>query len=198
VADAGFFKGFNVNYWCYRDDCVKILRDIEDLENTGANLIKINIYGGTINWRSPYGAIPENQEALETMVEYCREVNIYYLIDVRAGPGHKDVSDGNYDTIWKNTEEKQMYTEMLKNYVIEYGNDPLFVGLNLMVETNPFWHEIENDDIESPLELKIELQAQNIDANKMFEYLIREIRTVNTILPRIVQNVSYSDPEWWA
>ncbi len=67
-----------------------------------------------------------------------------------------------------------------------------------MVETNPFWHEIENADIESPLELKIELQAQNIDANKMFEYLIREIRTINTILPRIVQNVSYSDPEWWA
>ncbi len=192
-----FFKGFNVNYWSYSDPYEKTIKDIKDLKKTKANLIKINIYGGTYNFRAPYNPIQENKDALENMIKFCRETNIYYVIDVRAGPGRKDVADDNTDKIWTDKKAREKYAEMLKEYAKNYGNDPLFVGLNLMVEPNPLWKEINSGKINTPNELKEELKKKNIDVHAMFKYFIKEIRTVNKNLPLIVQNITYSNPEWW-
>jgi hypothetical protein len=192
-----YFKGFNVNYWSYSDDYVKTLKDINDLKKTRANLVKINIYGGTINFRPPYKPIQENIDALDNMIKFCRKINIYYIIDVRAGPGRKDVAEDNIDKIWTDKKAQQKYAEMLKGYVKKYGKDSLFIGLNLMVEPNPLWREINNNKISTPNELKDELKKKKIDIHGMFKYFIKEVRTVNKYLPLIIQNINYSNPEWW-
>lgn len=192
-----FFRGFNVNYWSYSDPYVKTLKDIKDLKKTKANLVKINIYGGTVNFRPPYYPIEKNKNALDTMIKFCREVKIYYIIDVRAGPGRKDVATNNIDKIWTDKNAQQKYAEMLKNYAKEYGKDPLFIGLNLMVEPNPLWREIQSGKIKTPDDLKKDLKNKNINMYEMFKYFIKEIRSVNKNLPLIIQNINYSNPEWW-
>ena len=119
-----FFKGFNAGYWSSSDPYAKTLKDIKDLKKIRANLVKINIYAGTVNFRAPYKSIKENKESLDTMIKFCREVNIYYIIDVRAGPGRKDVAEDNIDKIWTDKKAQQKYAEMLKGYVKQYGKDP--------------------------------------------------------------------------
>ena len=193
----GFFRGFNAGYWSSHDDYVKTVKDIRDIKKAGANLIKINIYGGTVNWKKPYKTKKESTLWLDTMIKMARTADLYYVIDVRAGPGRKDVSEEHKHTIWKNKREQEIYAHMLKGYVKKYGQDPFFVGLNLMVEPNPLWAEIENDKIETPLALKQGLIKRGIDIHAMFEYFISQIRSVNNTLPVIVQNIQYSDPQWW-
>jgi Cellulase (glycosyl hydrolase family 5) len=193
----GFFRGFNAGYWSSHDDYAKTIKDFRAIKEIGANLIKINIYGGTVSWKSPY---KNNREAigwLDQMMTMARKAKLFYIIDVRAGPGRMDVSEEHKHTIWTNKTEQKKYAEMLKEYVKKYGKDPFFVGLNLMVEPNPLWEEIENNDVETPAALKKALKKQGIDIHGMFKYFIGEIRSVNKTLPLIVQNIQYSDPQWW-
>ena len=194
---SGFFRGFNSGYWSSHDDYAKTLEDIRAMENTGANLIKINIYGGTVNWKSPYKTNDEAVEWLDLMIKMVRKARLYYIIDVRAGPGRKDVSEEHKSTTWSNKKEQIEYARMLKGYIKKYGNDPLFVGLNMMVEPNPLWKEIENDEIKTPSELKRAFKKRGINIHGMFEYFIREVRSISKTLPLIVQNIQYSDPQWW-
>ncbi|BCS95725.1 hypothetical protein DSLASN_13570 [Desulfoluna limicola] len=193
----GYFKGFNAGYWSSHDDHEKTTQDILDLKATGANLVKINIYGGTVDWKPPYGEIKEARQWLHRMIEMAREAGLYYIIDVRAGPGRRDVSDEDQNTIWTSKAEQKKYAHMLVGYVRRYGDDPLFVGLNLMVEPNPLWKEVEDDTIESPQELKQALHERGMDIHGMFHFFITEIRKVHSKLPLIVQNIEYSDPQWW-
>ncbi len=193
----GFFQGFNSGYWSSHDDYAKTIKDIMAIKNTGANLIKINIYGGTVNFKSPYKTNTEAVKWLDLMIRMARKSKLYYVIDVRAGPGRKDVSEEYKSTIWTNKKEQMKYAAMLKGYGKKYGNDPFFVGLNIIVEPNPLWRKIENDTIQTPSELKLELKKQGINIHGIFEYFIREIRSINKTLPVIVQNIQYSDPQWW-
>ena len=153
-ATPGYFRWFNSGYWSSHDDYAKTLKDITAIKDTGANLIKINIYGGTVNWKSPYKTNDEAMGWLDLMIKMVRKARLYYIIDVRAGPGRKDVSEEHISTTWSNKKEQIKYARMLKGYVKKYGNDPLFVGLNMMVEPNPLWAEVENDKIKTPSELK--------------------------------------------
>ena len=193
----GYFKGFNAGYWSSHDDHEKSIKDILALKATGANLIKINIYGGTVEWMAPYREKKEAIRWLHRMIEMAREAGLYYVIDVRAGPGRMDVSDEHQSTIWTDEEEQKQYAQMLVDYVRKYGDDPLCVGLNLMVEPNPLWKEIENDSIELSQDLKEAVNKRGMDIHGMFDFFIKEVRKVNSTLPLIVQNVEYSDPQWW-
>jgi hypothetical protein len=131
------------------------------------------------------------------MTEWCGEAEVYYVIAVRAGPGRQSVDIDADDTIWQNADEQERYGQMLADIVGRYRGDPYFAGINVMVEPNPLRTEIW-ESIQTPEDLEAALAAQGIDVNAMMSSFIEMIRTVDETVPIIVQNVVWSNPEWWS
>ncbi len=194
----GYFRGFNIGYWSNHGDRPRKIEDLKAIRALGANLLKLNLYEGFRRNTPPYDEITDNMRDLKLLIEMCRKTGLYYVIDVRGGPGRRDVSDEVFrDSIWKDKAVRKKYAEMLQKIVRLYGKDPLFAGLNIMIEPNPLWEYIEKEKIETPEELEKEMERQKIDLHGLFAYFIKEIRLVDKMLPCIVQCVSYSSPEWW-
>lgn len=66
-----------------------------------------------------------------------------------------------------------------------------------MVEPNPLRTQIW-DTLQTPEELTAALTAAGIDVNAMMTLFINSIRTVDATLPIVVQNVVWSNPQWWS
>lgn len=191
---ASYFRGFDVVYFNPTPG-TKQLKDFEDLRATGANVAQIQSTEGTRQVQAPYETNPLGVEALDNMVAWCRAVGLSYVIAVRAGPGRNSVDAGVKDSIWTNPTEQRLYAEMLREDIVRrYRDDPLFVGLNLMVEPNP----LGETEASSPEELRGALAAAGIDVNAMMSLFIREVRTVDATLPVIVQSVYWSDPRFFS
>lgn len=48
---------------------------------------------------APYRVIKDGEVNLQIMIDVRRQAGLYYVIDVRAGPGRKDVSEDHRNTI---------------------------------------------------------------------------------------------------
>ncbi len=132
------------------------------------------------------------------MVRFCRQAELQYVIAVREGPGRQTVDEEARDSIWTNVAEQQRYAEMLRDDIVaRYHNDPLMVGINVMVEPNPLNREISDGQIETPADLSRELSDRGIDVNAMMGRFIAAVREADSSLPVIVQCVGWSNPEWW-
>ncbi|MFV1958786.1 MAG: glycoside hydrolase family 5 protein [Planctomycetota bacterium] len=196
--DPSRFRGFNINYWNYGTG-EKTLADFQALKDTGATVAQIQSNVGTRHWAPPYGPQQQGIDDLDAMVGFCRRVGLQYVIAVRSGPGRRPVDMEARDTIWENTNEEQLYGAMLRDDIVaRYHLDPLFVGINVMVEPNPFNVELANGTIDGPGELSTAMAARGIDVNGMMRTFIAKIRTVDPTLPVIVQSVGWSDPAFWS
>jgi hypothetical protein len=193
----GYFRGYNVGYYNYNTG-TKTVEDFRNLKGTGANLAQIQSTEGTRDWAYPYALNPDGLDSLEEMVRFCNRVGLKYVIAVREGPGRQTVDEEARDSIWENATEQQLYAEMLRDDIlVPYRNDPLFVGINLMVEPNPLNQEIDDGPIETPQDLSRAMAARGIDVNTMMAQFISAVRSVDATLPVIVQSVGWSDPSWW-
>ncbi len=194
---SSYFRGFDIGYYNYNTG-TKSLEDFRALKNTGANVAQIQSNEGTRDWASPYAPNPDGIESLEEMIRFCGQVGLNYVIAVREGPGRQTVDEEAQDTIWVNTSEQQRYAEMLRDDIVtRYHTDPLFVGINVMVEPNPFNEEISDGTIESPDQLAQAMAARGINVNAMMTRFVAAVRSVDTTLPVIVQSVGWSGPVWW-
>jgi hypothetical protein len=190
---ASYFRGFDVGYFNPTPG-TKELQDFLDLRATGANLAQIQSNEGTRHVQAPYDTNPLGVEALDNMVSWCRAAGLNYVIAVRAGPGRQPVDAGVEDSIWTNPAEQRLYAAMLRDDIVRrYQADPLFVGINLMVEPNPL-----GEAAGTPEELGPMLAAAGIDVNAMMSRFIQEIRSIDTTLPIIVQSVFWSDPRFFS
>ncbi len=195
-----FFRGFNVSYWSCLYDDVLTLSDIIALRDAGANLAIIQTRG-LVQDTFPYA--PEDPwyiEALDSMVSYCRQAGVYYVICPRTGPGRRDVWEEGEglvprSTIWTNPTEQQLYADMLKQIASRYLPDSLFVGLDLIQEPNPF---DEDAACLPPETLEAMLAESGIDVNALMAMCIESVRTVAPQLPLLVQGVHWSDPGYFS
>lgn len=191
-----FFRGFDINYFNYGSG-TKSVDDFLALKATGANLAQIQSNEGTVDWPPPYATNQDGVTALDHMVAWCGQAQLYYVIAVREGPGRQSVDIDADDTIWQSSDEQQRYAQMLADIVARYRGDPYFAGINVMVEPNPLRTQIW-DTIQTPEELEAALAAAGIDVNAMMTLFINKIRTVDAKLPIIVQGVVWSNPQWWS
>ena len=77
----GYFRGFNVGYYCSVSPVVRTLDDLIDLKRTGANLAQIGVYGENfrrVEW--PYDEDPNGRSVVTQMVDFCRGAGIHYTI----------------------------------------------------------------------------------------------------------------------
>lgn len=192
------FRGVNITYFNYGEG-TKTLDDFRFLKDAGATVVQIQSVEGTRHHAPPYGPNEQGRAALADMVRWCNEVGLPYVIAVREGPGRQSVDQGAADTIWTTANQQQLYAEMLREDIVEpYAADPLFVGLNVLVEPNPLAAAIKSGAIETPAQLADAMQTAGIDVHAMLDRLIAEVRKADKTLPILVQNVGWSSPYWWS
>jgi len=195
----GYFRGFNTSIWSNVFDTELTASDLIDLKASGANIAIIQTQG-LVEHMPPYSPIdPWVVDGLDSMVSYCRNAGLYYVICPRSGPGRRDVwREGEGldppSTIWTNESEQQLYAKMLKDIVIRFLSDTLFIGLDLIQEPNPF------DDAAACLpvaELEAVMADSGIDVNYIYSICIDSVRTIDSDLPLLVQTVHWSDPGYF-
>jgi hypothetical protein len=194
-----YFRGFDVAYFNSQSESQKSLADFQALKDSGATVAQIQCVEGTRQSSAPYGPNADGIEALEKMVGWCRQVGLAYIIAVREGPGRQSVDEEATDPIWKDKGIQAEYARMLREDIVaKYGDDPLMVAINVMVEPNPFNVEISNGTIDTPAELASTMSGAGIDTNAMMSLFITEIRKANTTLPIIVQGPAWSGPRYFS
>lgn len=189
-----FFRGYNILY-----ETPKTQKDIIDFRNSGGNFLQIGTRG-FFSEDYPYNLVPENISGTDSLVKFCRNAGVYYVIAVRSGPGAYDTY---YETqgitpasrIWEkdNSKERKLYSEMLKMIVSRYEPDSLFVGINIIVEPRPGIFSTPANT--SALYKSFLEKFHEIEMKKVLQYLTDEIRTVNSDIPVLIQNFAYSTPE---
>ena len=192
----GVFKGFNITY--YNDDVgKKSLQDFLDIKALGANVVQIQTSDGYRRPTPPYDLDPLAMMAYIDMVDWSRQAGLSYIIAVRAGPGRYSVEYEADDIIWTDDDAQNQYAKMLTEIVSMYKDDPLFVGINVMVEPNPLHRAITSGQINTPQELERALKEAGIAPNALMTKFIQAVRSVSADLPVIVQGVKWSDAQWW-
>ena len=192
----GRLTGFNVAYFNYGEG-TKQRRDFEDLAAMGVTLVQIQSNEGTRHAAAPYEVNPDGVAALSEMVGWCRELGLNYVIAVRAGPGRQSVDLEADDPIWTSAEARTAYAQMLRDDIAdEFGDDPLFVGLNLMVEPNPLAAQIDDGTVEDVADLRAEMDRRGIDLDAMMADFIAHVRQAAPTLPVIVQSAGWAGPHW--
>ena len=197
---ASYFRGFNTYYWSDFYGRPLSVEDFYALKTTGANLAILQT-SGFLRPESPYDSVDAwYVEALDSMVSFCRQVGLYYVISVRSGPGRQDVWEEGEglvppSTIWQNETEQQLYAAMLAGMAARYLPDSLFVGMDLIQEPNPY-----DDSVACmpPDQLDSLYSARGIDVNHIYAVCIESVRTVAPQLPLLVQAVHWSNPGYFS
>jgi hypothetical protein len=189
-----YFRGCNVLY-----ETPKTKQDFIDLKNYGGNLAEIGVFG-FMKEDPPYDIQQANINGTDSLVNYCRQAGIYYILAIRSGPGAYDTyleSSGQTgeSRIWNtgNTTEQNLYSNMLNMIVNRYGNDTLLAGIDLVVEPRPKVKYIPANT-SSLYKLFLE-DVYNIHMDQVYRNFISGIRSVNQQVPIIIENFAYSTPE---
>ncbi len=173
------------------------LDEVKVVKDAGASFAYVSTHG---IWEVefPHALRPDRLQLLDSLVQHCRRLELYYAIAVREGPGRRDVFQESElgaapSTIWTNAKEQAAYGAMLKSLAERYGGDEACIGLAPFVEPNPLFRQVHS----SGALLKARLEQNGIDLPAIYEALIDSIRSVRPFLPVIVQNAGYSSPEYF-
>lgn len=195
-----YFRGFNTSIWNNVYGREMTVSDLMDMRSSGANLAIIQTKG-LLEPLPPYNPVDSwYTDGLDSMVSYCRQAGLYYVICPRSGPGRQDVWEEGEglvprSTIWMNTTEQQLYAQMLKDIVEIYTPDTLFIGLDMIQEPNPF----DADAACLPVaELDAMMADSGIDVNALYTMCVESVRTVDTEIPLLVQGVHWSNPGYFS
>lgn len=191
---SSYFRGYNVLY-----ESPKTQQDFIDFKNYGGNLFHIQP-DGFFAIDPPYDIVQANIEGTDMLVNFCRNAGIHYVIGMRSGPGAYDTYDESQQTtlesrIWNtgNTVEQQKYAEMLQMVVQRYGNDTLFVGINMVIEPRPKVRSIPANT--SALYKTFLETVYNIHMDQVYNFWVSKIREVDLNIPIIAESFGYSTPE---
>jgi hypothetical protein len=145
-----FWKQFKDNY-ITRDD-------IRYIRKTGMNTIRIPFHYKLFT-DEDYMGLSVNQDGLQrldSLVSWCRESNIYLILDMHDAPGGQtgDNIDDSYGYPWLMTSEasQQQFTEIWKRIADHYKNEPVILGYDLLNEPIATYFPDEKKKLNAALE----------------------------------------------
>jgi len=198
-----YFRGFNnvLMVWSSLDTgfvAMHTQKDFNDLKATGANLVILACEGTYVEDSLEYYTINYTnndtlftEEVLDTMVQYCRNAGLHYIIHTRAGPGRDD--NRLLYTLWTDKVEQRRFAGMLRDWAEKFGSDSLCVGISMMNEPAPF----QSLHSRPPAEVIASLKVSGISVTDVFQTFIDSIRTVDTTLPLIVDGINWALPAYF-
>lgn len=159
-----FWKGFLNNYITHND--IKYLKDI------GVNHIRLPFHYKLFTDDLFMGERNQGFKYFDRLIEWCREENIYVLLDMHCAPGGQtgdNIDDSyGYPYLFKSKSSQDLMTEIWVKIADRYKNEPVIIGYDLVNE--PIAHYF-NDEID---ELNHELFL-------LYNRIINEIRKVDTV-----------------
>ncbi len=127
-----FWKAFKDNY--------VTREDIRYIKKTGANTIRIPFHYKLFTGED-YMGLTRDQEGfqrLDSLVEWCRESEIYLILDMHDAPGGQtgDNIDDSFGYPWLFVSEKsqELFSEIWKRIADHYKNEPVILGYDLLNE----------------------------------------------------------------
>ena len=145
-----FWKQFKDNY-ITRDD-------IRYIRKTGMNTIRMPFHYKLFT-DEDYMGLSANQDGfqrLDSLVSWCRESNIYLILDMHDAPGGQtgDNIDDSYGYPWLMTSEasQQKFTEIWKRIAEHYQNEPVILGYDLLNEPIATYFSNEKEKLNAALE----------------------------------------------
>ncbi|MDH6308951.1 endoglucanase [Dysgonomonas sp. PFB1-18] len=127
-----FWKEFKKNY--ITED------DIKYIKQTGMNSIRIPFHYKMFTNEDYMGldAAHDGFELIDQVVEWCRQQNLYVILDMHDAPGGQtgDNIDDSYGYPWLMNSEasKKQFCEIWKDVATHYANDTIILGYDLLNE----------------------------------------------------------------
>jgi len=161
-----FWKSFKDNY--------VTREDIRFIKSTGVNTIRIPFHYKLFT-DEDYMGLTHNQDGfqrLDSLVEWCRESEIYLILDMHDAPGGQtgDNIDDSYGYPWLMVSEpsQKLFVEIWKKIADHYKNEPVILGYDLLNEPiATYFKEDEamlNAQLE-PLYMKATQAIREVDKN---------------------------------
>ena len=163
---AWFWKEFKKNYITQED--------IKYIKQTGMNSLRIPFHYKMFT-DEDYMGLTANQngfEMIDQVVEWCRQENLYVILDMHDAPGGQtgDNIDDSYGYPWLMDSEasKVQFCEIWKKVAQHYANDTLILGYDLLNEPIAHYfleqHSNLNDSLE-PLYKRCVDSIRTVDPN---------------------------------
>ena len=163
---AWFWQEFKKNYITQED--------IKYIKQTGMNSLRIPFHYKMFT-DEDYMGLTANQngfEMIDQVVEWCRQENLYVILDMHDAPGGQtgDNIDDSYGYPWLMESEasKVQFCEIWKKVAQHYANDTLILGYDLLNEPIAHYfleqHANLNDSLE-PLYKRCVDSIRTVDPN---------------------------------
>ena len=117
--------------------------DFDELRAAGANYVHIS-HAGLFSEAPPYSLDNAAVSNLDNVLEMARKAGLYAGIAFRSGPGRNDLSivdstnkRANSD-VFTNQAAQDAWVEQVRFAANRYKNDPIVVGLSVMVEPTAY------------------------------------------------------------
>ena len=183
------------------DSCLEPItrQDVQDLRDLGANLINAS-YPGIFALEPPYEVNPETLAYLDDLVGWAEEVNIYVVIHFRTGPGRNEaaihLARGAIFDVWNDQSAHDAWGDMWRFTAERYGDSPVVIGYNLMVEPHPNVL-IDPDGELEPVAVQEQAEGTLMDWNAFAAEVTAAIREVDPSTPIVVNSLNWGAAEWF-
>ena len=123
--------------------------DIEALHNWGFNMVRVPLHYNLFTLPIEDEPVPfENTwvdtgfELTDSLVQWCKERQMYVLLDLHAAPGgqgyNSAISDynPNHPSLWESEENRAKTASLWKRIATHYSDEPWVAGYDLLNEPN--------------------------------------------------------------
>jgi hypothetical protein len=149
---------FTNQFWKQFKDNYITREDIRYIRKTGMNTIRIPFHYKLFT-DEDYMGLSANQDGfqrIDSLVEWCRESEIYLILDMHDAPGGQtgDNIDDSYGYPWLMTSEEcqQKFVEIWKKIASHYKNEPVILGYDLLNEPIATYFGDEKEKLNVALE----------------------------------------------
>jgi hypothetical protein len=171
--------------------------DFDDLRAAGANYVHIS-HAGLFSEDPPFGVDQAAVDNLDAVIGMARTAGLYAGVAFRSGPGRNDLAivdptnPNAKHTIWTSQAAQDAWVQMVKFAAERYRNDPIVVGLSVMVEPNAYSQHgfIGPDDFYQQYGNTIE------DVNGLFGRATTAIRSVDAATPILLEPEGFGGVAW--
>lgn len=186
--NANLLRGANIHpykkYSTFAAEEPITFNDLKELKKLGANLIVAN-YPGVFSYFPPYEIDSIHLRNLDKIVELTQNLKINLVIAIRSGPGRSLYTF--YDKLREDEKlfydinAKNKYLEMCEFITARYKKYNHLIGINFILEPHP-------DD---PINL---FPINDSNYYDFVDELLKRIRSIDTLLPIIVQPPGWASP----
>jgi len=179
-------------------------QDFERLAALGANYVNIS-HPGLFTETPPYTLDQDIQANLDNLLNMIAKADMFAVVSFRTGPGRSEFTffvdevgdwyDESYlnDSVWRDQAAQDGWAAMWRYTAERYGNNPIVVGYDLMVEpnANEVWLHVWE-----PEEFYPTYADTLYDWNQFYPCIIAAIRDVDAETPVLVGGMGYSAVQW--